>query len=225
MNKLHLSSKTLLQYKDEQLKLFEVLLKKASKHPSTKNIHQIRVSMRRLGVVINSRNLHELAKALGKERDLDVAIKNARIYGLRTGKLERAQKKARKKSKRVLKAFNPTSLKRPPHKNILMTYKMMMRKLTGELAGLEKMDMNKKQLHLFRITLKQVRYGLEAIGQLQDKLQKMQDLLGRIHDLENLQKLKGKKTRIQKDEDRAIQKVVAIYRPIIRAALKILVRI
>jgi CHAD domain-containing protein len=198
MSKLHLSSKTLLQYKDEQLKLFEVLLKKASKHPRTKNIHQIRVTMRRLAVVINSSNLQKLAKALGKERDLDVAIKNAHIYGLRTGKLERAQKKARKKSKRALKAFNPTYLKRPPQKNILMSYKIMMRKLNRELAGLEKLDLDKKQLHLFRITLKQVRYGLEAVGLFQEKLQKMQDLLGRIHDLEKLQKLKGKKLEFRR---------------------------
>jgi CHAD domain-containing protein len=225
MNKFHLSSKTLLQYKDEQLKLFEVLLKKASKHPRTKNIHQIRVTMRRLAVVISSRNLQKLAKVLGNKRDLDVAIENARNYGLRTGKLERAQKKARKKSKRVLKAFNPMLLKRPPNKNILMAYKIMMRKLTEALASLEKMDMDKKQLHLFRITLKQVRYGLEAVGLVQENLQKLQDLLGRIHDLEKLQKLKGKNTRIKKDEDKAIQKVVASYEPVIRAVRKILVRI
>lgn len=225
MNKLHLSSKSLQQYKTEHLKLFEVLLENAAKDPTTKNIHDIRVTMRRLSVVLNSRNLKKLAKVLGKKRDLDVAIKNARVYGLGTKKLEKAQNKAKKKSKHELKNFNPTSLKRTPHKNILMGFKMMMRKLTGELDELETMDMTKKQLHHLRINLKQVRYGLEAIGQSQVKLQKMQDLLGNIHDLENLQKLKGKKTKIKKDEDTFIQKVKASYRPVIRSARKTLVRI
>lgn len=225
MSKLHLSSKSLQLYKVEHLKLFEVLLDNAAKNPSTKNIHDIRITMRRLSVVLNSRNLKKLAKVLGKKRDLDVAIKNARLYGLSTRKLEKARKKAKKNSKQELKNFNPKSLKRTPQKNILMDYKKMMRKLTRELFGLKTIDMTKKQIHHLRINLKQARYGLEAIGHSQIHLQKMQDLLGGIHDLENLQKLKGKNARIKKDEDIIIQKVKAYYGPVIRSARKILVRI
>jgi CHAD domain-containing protein len=89
MKKFHITSKLLLQYRNDQIMIFDELLRKASENPTTKCIHQIRVTIRRLGVVINSVKLDQLTKVLGRERDLEVAIANAKKYGLGTRKLKR----------------------------------------------------------------------------------------------------------------------------------------
>lgn len=219
MNRLHISSKALQEYKYTQIKILEDLLKKAKKHPSSKSIHKIRVSIRRLGVVLTSTKLKHLAKVLGKERDLDVAMKNARLYGMGTGKLKKSKNAARKKTEKALKDFNLRNLHNKKNTKLLINFKRLMRKLDLELED------NTEDLHLLRIRLKHVRYGLEAIGQFHVKLQNMQDLLGHIHDLEVLQKLKGEKKAIQHDKDNATKKAHRAYQPTIRLVRKTLDRI
>lgn len=98
MERLHVSSKTLLQYKKDQIKKIENFFKKTSKHPNAKRIHKIRITIRRLSVVLNIRKLKDLAKVLEKERDLNVAIFNAKEYGLGYKKLIEVKKSVRKKS-------------------------------------------------------------------------------------------------------------------------------
>lgn len=216
MERLHIASKSLLQYKNDQIKNFEKLLKKASKNPTAKRIHNIRITIRRLSVVTNSRKLKELAKALGKERDLDVAIFNAMKYGLGTKKLIKAKNVARKISLEEMKAFDKRLLHRTSNVKILITYKRMMRKLNIQLEKFQTIKMTDKKAHKLRIAIKEVRYGLEAIGHSHVRLQKMQDLLGHIHDLEVLQKLKGKKNKIQKDKEFATEEFNHSYQSLLR---------
>ena len=225
MEKLHLTSTSLLRYRLDQIMLFEEYHKQAAKDPSTKLVHKLRIINRHLGVVLNSRKLKKLVKVLGKERDLDVAIANAKTYCLGTKKLLKEKKKANKKTKRELNLFDPTILKRASTANLLMKYKSHMRHLNKELDHFETMTIADKQLHHLRIVLKQIRYGLEAIGERNIKLKHMQDSLGHIHDLEVLQKLTGKKRRIQKDKDLAIKKVKENYPAIIKLVRKSLLRI
>jgi CHAD domain-containing protein len=225
MDRLHISSKALLQYKTDQINLFEKTLKKASKHPTAKLVHKIRVTIRHLSVVLNSRKLKELAKVLGKERDLDVAIFNAMKYGLGAKKLIVKKKAARKKTVKELKKFNPKFLHSSPNAKILIRYKTKMRKLNLQLEKFLTMEMTDKQAHQLRIAIKEVRYGLEAIGHKHVRLQKMQDLLGHIHDMEVLQKLKGKRTKIQKDKEFGIEEFHHSYKSLINFMRKTLDRI
>ena len=219
MDRLHISSHALLEYKNAQIKILEDLLKKAKKHPTTKNIHKIRVSIRRLGVVLTSTKLKHLAKVLGKERDLDVAMKNARSYGMGVGKLKKNKNTARKKTETELKEFNLRNLHNKKDTKLLINFKRLMRKLNLELED------DNEDLHLLRIRLKHVRYGFEAIGQFHVKLQNMQDLLGHIHDLEVLQKLKGDKKAVQRDKESATEQAHRNYNSTIRLVRKTLDRI
>ena len=106
-----------------------------------------------------------------------------------------------------------------------MKYKTMMKEPNLELEDFESIEMTNKQFHRLRINLKKVRYGLEAIGQFRPQLEKMQDLLGHIHDLEVLQRLFGKKTRIKKDKRFAKNDAQAEYLSIVKLARRNLMRI
>jgi CHAD domain-containing protein len=205
--------------------IFDELLRKASENPTTKCIHQIRVTIRRLGVVINSVKLNQLTKVLGHERDLEVAIANAKKYGIGNRKLKKAKKSARKKTKKKMQLFNEKSLRETSQKNLLMKYKNMMKELNLELEDFESIEMTNKQFHRFRITLKKVRYGLEAIGQIRPQLERMQDILGHMHDLEVLQGLVGKKNRIKKDKRFAKNDAQAEYLSVVKIARRNLMRI
>lgn len=225
MKRLTLSDKVLIQYKTNQLKSFKKLLKKTTKHPTTKRIHQIRVAIRRLRVVLNNDGLRKLARVLGKERDFDMAIKNAEVYGLGTKKLMSAKKRARKKTQRELKKVEDKNLERSCEPDLLVRYKKMIKKLNVELEGFRTMKLSNKQYHQLRITFKKIRYALEILGRPQTNLQKMQDLLGHINDLEILQSLKGKQDRIQKDKEALIKEVDLSYPMVIRSTQKMLTTI
>ena len=225
MKKFHVTSKLLLQYRNDQIMIFDELLRKASENPTTKCIHQIRVTIRRLGVVINSVKLNQLTKVLGRERDLEVAIANAKKYGLGITKLKKAKKSARKKSQKKMQLFSEKGLRKTSQINLLMKYKTMMKELNLELEDFESIEMTNKQFHRLRINLKKVRYGLEAIGQFRPQLEKMQDLLGHIHDLEVLQRLIGKKARIKKDKRFAKKDAQAEYLSVVKLARRNLKRI
>jgi len=225
MNKLHLSNPKLLQYKIDHIKSFEKMLQKASKHPTPKKIHKIRILIRRLDVVVSSRKLTKLAKVLGKERDLDVAINNAETYKLGTKKLIKKKKNASKVTLQEIKSFNTKWLKKKSDSQLVLKYKRMMRELNLELQDFKSLNLDYKKMHRLRIMIKQVRYGLEAIGQSHLNLQEFQDKLGQLQDLEVLQKLKGRKKSIKKRKDSIGKEVSKSYPSIIRFMRKNLNRI
>ena len=208
----HIPPKILLQYKNNQLKILSQLLTKASKRLTSSRIHELRVTIRRLSVVLTGRKLQKLAKVLGKDRDLDVAIENAKIYHMGTRKLKQAKMLARKDSEKAVKRFALKSLERSSRSKLVVIYKRMMRKNLVEFEKYQSIDFGHKRLHKLRILMKEIRYGLEAIGKPDPKLKKMQDLLGHINDLEVLEKLKFRKKSIQKEKEATVVKVKSAYR-------------
>lgn len=212
MRTQHIPPKILLQYKNNQLKILSQLLTKASKRLTSSRIHKLRVTIRRLSVVLTSRKLQKLAKVLGKDRDLDVAIENAKIYHMGTRKLGRAKMLARKDSEKAVKKFAFKGLTRSSRSKLVVIYKRMMRKNLVEFEKYQSINLGHKRLHKLRILMKEIRYGLEAIGKADPKLKKMQDLLGHIHDLEVLEKLKFRKKSIQKEKEATIVKVKSAYK-------------
>ncbi len=207
----HIPPKILLQYKNNQLKILSQLLTKASKRLTSGRIHQLRVTIRRLSVVLTNRKLQKLSKVLGKDRDLDVAIENAKIYHMGTRKLNQAMLKARRDSQKAVKRFAIKGPERSSRSKLVVIYKRMMRKNLVEFEKYQSIDLGHKKLHKLRILMKEIRYGLEAIGKPDPKLKKMQDLLGHIHDLEVLVQLKSRKKNIQKDKEATVEEVKSIY--------------
>ena len=132
---------------------------------------------------------------------------------------------ARKKNKKKMQLFNEKSLRETSQINLLMKYKTMMKELSLELEDFESIEMTNTQFHRLRITLKKVRYGLEAIGQIRPQLERMQDILGHMHDLEVLQGLVGKKNRIKKDKRFAKNNAQAEYLSVVKIARRNLMRI
>jgi len=100
-----------------------------------------------------------------------------------------------------------------------------MRNLNLELEKFDLKQMDQEELHRLRIVLKKVRYGLEAVGQFYLKLQTIQGLLGQIHDLETLQRLRGKNKKVQEDKEATTNNVFHINRPVIRLTKKALEQI
>jgi CHAD domain-containing protein len=211
MRTQHIPPKILLQYKNNQLKILSQLLTKSSKRLTSNRIHQLRVTIRRLSVVLTSRKLQKLAKVLGKDRDLDVAIKNAKIYHMGSKKLKQAKRLARKDSEKAVKKFALKGPERSSRSKLVVIYKRMMRKNLVEFEKYQSINLGHKKLHKLRILMKEIRYGLEAIGKPDPKLKKMQDLLGHIHDLEVLEKLKFRKKSIQKEKEATVTKVKSAY--------------
>ncbi|MBA2404771.1 MAG: CHAD domain-containing protein [Bdellovibrionales bacterium] len=222
MKRLHISSKTLLQYKNDQIKQFEKLVKVARKQATEKSIHKIRVTARRLTPVLKNKKLRKMARVLGKERDLDVAINNANHYQLATRILRQAKKAAHKNTGAKLKKID---IKIPAHSSnarMLIDFKRMMRKQNLKLKQFSQAKPSQIDLHRLRIVFKKVRYGLEAIGIIQPQLQNMQDLLGHIHDLEVLQELLGEDQAVLRDKSKAKRQVNRSYRQVIQSTSKCL---
>ena len=76
-------------YIKKNLKKFQNVRKEVHKEPENENVHDLRVALRRLHTLINIyqldpslKVLKKAANRLGKLRDLDVSIENARAFGL-----------------------------------------------------------------------------------------------------------------------------------------------
>ena len=131
---------------------------------------------------------------------MDVAILDANHYGIDSSELLTRRKAVQRKLQKlinsdqrnnlakqlaslesVVSAISPTLLNTACYKLGLFLNKQLKRCIHGQIS-----------LHQLRITLKKVRYALEAMGRPATPIKHLQDILGDAHDLEILQKLTGK---------------------------------
>ena len=179
---------------------------KVAEDPSRKNVHELRILIRRLladGWLVNikkPRALKKLNGILGVSRQLDVGIKDARRAGLDVRKIKRNRKHAKRRLERFLqskrkikkmKSLASAMAKTKDASGVENREAKLRRRLKSCLA---KMPKKKKDLHRFRIEVKKMRYALEALGGDVEKLKQLQAHLGRLHDMEILEKMAGKKT-------------------------------
>ncbi len=200
------------EYIDKNFDQFLKLRKKVHHHPDSDNVHDLRISARRLHTLIKLFDLDPFAKPLkkavnrlGKLRDLDVSIAQAKEFGLDTGDLKIERKKQRKKVKNFftkqqqkiiekIKHHAFVSLKDRPEKDlegVVQDYK-------NQMGEWRRVNLGRENFHQFRVALKKARYLLESQGKKVKELVKLQDLLGDIHDLEVLTEKKGTTEAIQK---------------------------
>jgi CHAD domain-containing protein len=205
-----------------QIRAFEGLIKKIHQSPSIERVHKLRVTARRILTVlwllktdpdiINfrklSRSLRQLVKKLGKLRELDVAIQDSATYGLTIKHLEKRRRKSGRDMQRYLVVRRRSKLRSELNimarkvsglSNINLT--ISNRKLSGQVKfWLRGSMVSERDLHEFRTFIKKFRYVMEATGRSISSLPKLQDLLGKSHDLEVLQQFQGKNRRIDRDK-------------------------
>lgn len=199
-------------YIKKNLKKFKNIRKEVHKEPGTENVHDLRVALRRLHTLIkiyqldpSIKVLKKAADRLGKVRDLDVSIENAKAFGLDAGELESDRKKQRKKVKKYFSKERQKDIE----KVIRHTLKALKDKSENELQetitsyqeeirNWKEVRLGRENFHQFRIALKKFRYLLESQGKEVKSLIRLQDLLGEIHDLEVLTEREGTTPEIQK---------------------------
>lgn len=208
--------KELKNFARAEAQTFKELAQKTKKKPQIERVHKLRVSIRKMRSVLkDDKDLKKLSKALGKVRDLDVAIENTKIYQVDPTPLKIERKAHRKKLKQKLEKRKEISrdLKKPkikpsPQVELIENLKTWSHPLKDE------------ELHPFRKTIKEVRYILEATGRKTEYLKQLQTELGKIHDLVVLEKYYKKNISIEKDRKATTRIVKKLIPHAIAHALK-----
>ena len=186
--------------------------------PKGKAVHRLRVSSRKLRVVLQVMNqsvsdpriqsvrksLKKLSRIAGRERELEVAEKDAHRYGIRLVGLREKQKSAQRK---IVHAINQNKCRKisieinEAAKDLADSKKSQSEYLKSNIKSLEswltKSNHTSRDFHELRIIIKRIRYFLDASGRPLECLKTLQDDLGRAHDLEIFQKMGGKGARIE----------------------------
>ncbi len=187
----------------KQKERFRRLLKEACARTDEKNVHQLRVSTRRLRAAISIarangadgkverktlKRLKKLGKTLGAYREADVLRRDLHSLGipfageLPARKLLRKKLKAQKKFTRSLEAVDEhlkTEAPRP--------FEGIVAALRAKLEALQAQKyVRSEELHALRVEIKKIRYSFEMMGLPTEELRALQSLLGELHDAEVL---------------------------------------
>lgn len=209
-------AKQITSYSDEM----QSCLNKAHYKLSEKSVHSLRITIRRIRAIFwivrhcengprlktSDQRLRKLTRALGKIRELDVAIKDAKSYYIQNDELKRrrdeisrAPSKALSKRgfNRIRKQLIADSKKIANSKRLKLTDSY--RRLRKQIQKWEERKAyHKSDLHRLRILVKRTRYSLDALGTPIHQLADLQDKLGKMHDLEVLVCLLGRHAPVAK---------------------------
>jgi CHAD domain-containing protein len=233
---------TLIHYLEDQRAAFAEQAEDAFQKPTKQNIHDLRVTVRRIRAVLwllerSSPNRHfpklssslcKFARVLGELRELDVAIKDAHDYQIADSDLKskringqdrvsrRIDLPHRKKVLRRLdKAIEDLHLR--PNLNLHPGICALQQRLSPWRG---KKNLESQEFHRLRIATKKARYALEAIGKPVEPLRRLQDLLGRGHDLQVLQELSEKNPFVQADMISRYQEASPLIQSTLEFAVK-----
>lgn len=203
-------------------KKFRRMADQVHREMDPEDLHQLRVLTRRLRAVVwlsrHSRkgpglrrlrnDLRDLGHALGERRSLDVMMASARHYKLDSESLRRQARSAGEKVRRLLAPKKVRSLVKEMKDGETRLVKLTASDLepaTAELlARLEDLrrarSHNRQAWHRVRIEAKKIRYAAEILGVKMPELEKIQDQLGKGHDLVILGESLGRNARLISDE-------------------------
>ena len=150
-------------------------------------------------------DLKALEKALGGVRELDVAVKDARHFGMDTAPLKKRRKSAGKYLKKVSSKTKMIRLGEhflDAEKSLMKSGTISLRRPSENLKNKMAAELilsarGKKSPHHLRIILKKVKYSLEAMGKPVTPLKKVIKLLGEAHDLEFVQTFLQKNRKVE----------------------------
>ena len=206
----------------KRLETFAELTAKRAADLSTEDVHHLRVTTRRLRASLwvlrhcvdnksaqrAHRELRAIGKVLGERRMWDIALRDAEAYGGKTGEIEKRGKRATARVKRALWVGRGRGLVEDLRKMEKTIPGMMLERLAPWLQGYEwelayrllHRPKTPVERHELRIQAKKIRYVLECLGRRSLALEKLQDHLGREHDLAVVREIIGAKRGMARDE-------------------------
>lgn len=230
-------------YFKEQKEEFHRYSKKVHKNLDKESVHQLRLHIRRIRLLLwlikNSTSkisvkrldhkLDKLGEKVGKVRELQVAIDDAKNYGIKTAELKKRKRKPQKKlanelQKKEIKKLEDgvSSVMQKFSKQKNFSYSEALKKLskrTSDWSG--PLNGGTEELHQLRKDLKKVHYLLTAFEKKHGELELLLDSLGRVHDLEMLEELTGtKKVKLDYDRKNHIKKAAALKKTALQTASK-----
>jgi CHAD domain-containing protein len=137
------------------------------------------------------RDLRALGHVLGERRMWDIAARDAESYHADTSTIGKKRKRAHAKLRRALRGGRVDKLQKELRKLEKTIPALMLERLVPWLQGYEwelayRLQLSPKtatERHELRIQAKKVRYVLECLGRRSAGLERLQDHLGREHDL------------------------------------------
>lgn len=190
----------LRRYLKQDVRTVRELFRKMRGNADDEQTHDLRVGLRRIRIVLlilkdnhqknlsakNRKVLRKIWRRLGNARDLDVARKLALSYQL---PLEEIEERRHKANTKLIQKLNDPQVMRfaralkelsrdPALKKV--NIENTMQRLKNELLETSNFP---DDLHALRITLKKVRYFLEALDVDVGPFKKYQDVLGEVNDL------------------------------------------
>lgn len=197
----------------KRLATFEALAMKPSDELTPDDVHDLRVTTRRLRAalwllrhcMLNKdaercyRELRSLGRALGERRMWDIVRRDAENHGADTSRIEMPHRRAHAKMRHALERGRMGRLAAGLRELEAELPGLMLERLVPSLQGYEwelayrlrRPPRTPETRHKLRIQAKKTRYVLECLGRRAPSLEKLQDHLGREHDLYVLRDIIG----------------------------------
>lgn len=226
----------------KRLVRFEELTSTDPDELSKDDVHDLRVTTRRLRAslwvlrhcMMNEaaercyRELRSIGRALGERRMWDIVHGDAEHYGAGTAEIEKQRGRAHASMRRVLERGRMRKLARSLHELEAEIPGMMLEKLAPWLQGYEwelayrlvHPPKTPETRHELRIQAKKTRYVLECLGRRAPSLEKLQDHLGREHDLHVLRGIVGAKRGLGADVRRAHARANRVMPAALRSGMR-----
>jgi CHAD domain-containing protein len=158
----------------------------------------------------------------------DIALGDAEKYGGKTGEIEKRGERATARMKRALRGGRVRRLVKDLRRMEKTIPGAMLERLAPWLQGYE-WELAYRLLHRpktpagrhgLRIQAKKVRYVLECLGRRSLALEKLQDHLGREHDLAVVREVIGTKRGMARDERQARASANRVMPRALRSAMR-----
>jgi len=177
--------------------------------PGTQEIKELNLYLKKLG------------KLLGRVRDADLALVDAKNYHINVKELKVSQVILKKKILKMIGTHQLNELKSrlAAASNLAANISpSVIAKAREELvilmdSRIDKKFRGAKKLHRLRIDMKKARYILEAVGEPIEPLKPLQDVLGEAHDLQILRDLVGKSKILKSKESLLNKKALRLVKP------------
>lgn len=212
------------------------LFREVQDEPSGESVHQLRVTLRKIRTVLQiinqskiktlkvdeSKKLSRVWKALGKQRDLDVAIRNAESLHLDSTQLRTLCQPTRKKTASRLKNKSVNLIIKSLERINRQLGKHPINPERAIYRLIEDLQHNfeaPEEIHHLRILLKRVRYLLESLSLPTTEFKPFQDVLGNLNDYETLLILFGRNTMIEEKRKLQLKSAKAMVPEAKRVAL------
>lgn len=209
---------------------------------SEDDVHDLRVTTRRLRAALSvlrhcmqnqtaercHRELRAIGAALGERRMWDIIRRDAEKYGANTSEIEKQRHRAHARLRRALARGRVRKLVTSMRKLEREIPGLMLEKLSPWLQGyewelaycLEKPPKTPETRHKLRIQAKKTRYVLECLGRRAPSLERLQDHLGREHDLVELRGSIGAKRGLAADTRAARARANRVMRAALRSGTR-----